>query len=168
MALYSCVYAYRRLTRPGMSAEVRLVFIRKHIAYVGTFIFVWTFYLAYSYFKLFYSGVDVSTKPRLNGLEETLQTISIITAMLTGTIMSLIRIQEPYFKFLIKKQFYAYFGILMDEKDDQNSQNYINDSLATFLTSSLNVELVHVILESITKHSKGQLKGVEYSEYLRE
>lgn len=29
--------------------------------------------------------------------------------------------------------------------------------MATFLTSSLNVELVHVILESITKYSKGQL-----------
>lgn len=82
--------------------------------------------------------------------------------------MSLIRIQEPYFKFLIKKQFYAFFGILMHEKDIQNSQNYINDSLATFLTSSLNVELVHVILESITKHSKGQLRGVDYPEYLKE
>lgn len=45
----------------------------------------------------------------------------------------------------------------MDEKDVQNSENYVNDSLATFLTSSLNVELVHVILESITKYSKGVL-----------
>lgn len=34
----------------------------------------------------------------------------------------------------------------------------MNDTLATFLTSSLNVELVHVILESITKLSKGQVK----------
>lgn len=75
--------------------------------------------------------------------------------MLTGTILSFIRIQEPYFKFLIKKQFKEFFGILMDEKDIHESSQYINDSLATFLTSSLNVELVHVILESITKHTKG-------------
>ena len=60
MALYSCTFAFRKLTRPGMSAEVRYIFIRKHIAYVGTFIFVWTFYLAYSYFKLYYSGEDLS------------------------------------------------------------------------------------------------------------
>lgn len=73
MALYSCVYAYRRLTRPGMSAEVRFVFIRKHIAYVGTFIFVWTFYLAYSYFKLFYSGVDISKDKQKSDLESWLQ-----------------------------------------------------------------------------------------------
>ena len=41
----------------------------------------------------------------------------------------------------------------MDEKDITNSQVYVNDSLATFLTSSLNVELVHVILEAITKYT---------------
>ena len=43
----------------------------------------------------------------------------------------------------------------MEERDIKNSQLYINDSLATFLTSSLNVELVHVILESITKYTTG-------------
>ncbi len=42
----------------------------------------------------------------------------------------------------------------MSEKDIENSKKYVNDSLATFLTSSLNVELVHVILDSITKHTK--------------
>jgi hypothetical protein len=94
--------------------------------------------------------------------------ISIITAMCTGTLLTLIRIQEPYFKFLIKQQVMAWFGILMDEKSIQNSQYYINDSLATFLTSSLNVELVHVILESITKHTVGQVEpGVNYLYYLR-
>lgn len=90
MALFSCVYAYRRLTRPGMSAEVRFVFIRKHIGYVGTFIIIWTFYLAYSYFKLFNAGIDIDDK-NMN-LMKVLQNISIITAMCTGTIMSIIRI----------------------------------------------------------------------------
>ena len=61
MALFSCVYALRRLLRPGMSAEVRMVFIRKHIGYVATFIIVWTFYLAYSYFKLFNAGMPESS-----------------------------------------------------------------------------------------------------------
>ncbi|CDW83493.1 phosphatidylinositol phosphate kinase [Stylonychia lemnae] len=160
-------YASQRLTRPGMSAEVRFVFIRKHIAYVATFIIIWTFYLAYSYFKLYNAGIQIDAEKET--LMNVLQNISIITAMCTGTIMSLIRIQEPYFKFLIKKQFKAFFGILMEEKDIQNSQQYINDSLATFLTSSLNVELVHVILESITKHTVGKLyTGADYLSYLNE
>ena len=46
----------------------------------------------------------------------------------------------------------------MDEKEINESEQYMNDTLVTFLTSSLNVELVHVILESITKYSK--IKGI--------
>lgn len=42
----------------------------------------------------------------------------------------------------------------------------MNDTLITFLTSSLNVELVHIILESITKYSKGIVKdGANYLYY---
>ena len=72
--------------------------------------------------------------------------------------MTVIRTREPYFKFLIKQQWLAFFGELMEEKDIETSQKYINDSLATFLTSSLNVELVHVILESITLHTVGKIE----------
>ena len=71
--------------------------------------------------------------------------------------MSIIRSREPYFKFLIRREVCGWFGIPMTEDDIKNSQNYVNDSLATFLTSSLNVELVHVILESITKYTKGMI-----------
>jgi hypothetical protein len=57
MALSSCVYAFRRLTRPGMSEEIRRVFIRKHISYVAAFIIIWTFYLASSYFQIYVSSI---------------------------------------------------------------------------------------------------------------
>lgn len=53
VALYSCVYAFRRLTRPGMSKEIRYVFIRKHIIYVSTFILLWTVSLAHLYFAIY-------------------------------------------------------------------------------------------------------------------
>jgi len=59
-ALYSCVYAYRRLTRPGMSSEVRFVFIRKHIFYVSVFIIFWTVSLAHSYFQIYYAAQNVN------------------------------------------------------------------------------------------------------------
>lgn len=44
----------------------------------------------------------------------------------------------------------------MDEKEINESEKYMNDTIVTFLTSSLNVELVHIILESITKYSKAK------------
>jgi len=57
----------------------------------------------------------------------------------------------------------------MEERDIKNSQLYINDSLATFLTSSLNVELVHVILESITKYTTGyQDPTVNHLDFMRD
>lgn len=58
MALSSCVYAFRRLTKPGMSEEIRRVFIRKHISYVAAFIIIWTFYLASSYFQIYVSSIN--------------------------------------------------------------------------------------------------------------
>ena len=80
--------------------------------------------------------------------------MSTMATMVTGFVMSMIRIREPYFKFLIVQWYRGLFGETMSEKDIENSKEQLNDSLATFLTSSLNVELVHVILDSITKHTK--------------
>jgi len=57
------VFAFRRLTRPGMSAEVRFVFIRKHIFYVSVFIILWTFSLAHAYFQIFYAAQDLDSYP---------------------------------------------------------------------------------------------------------
>ena len=53
MALYSCVYAYYRLTRPGMSAEIRMMFIRKHISYVTVYVIIWTINLASTYYNIY-------------------------------------------------------------------------------------------------------------------
>ena len=94
--------------------------------------------------------------------------MSIVAAMMTGFIMAMIRVSEPYFKFLIKKQIMEWFGILMDEKETENSESYMNDTLSTFLTSSLNVELVHVILKAITKHSKGKITGKAHPVYSKD
>ena len=89
--------------------------------------------------------------------------------MMTGFIMAIIRTREPYFKFLIKKKFLEWFGIVVSEKEIKDSSVYINDTLTTFLTSSLNVELVHVILVSIS-NSSGKIKDgytyLSYTEYL--
>lgn len=43
----------------------------------------------------------------------------------------------------------------MDEKKIADSNQYMNDSLMSFLTSSMNIELVHVILKSISTRTSG-------------
>lgn len=86
--------------------------------------------------------------------------------MMTGLVMASIRAREPYFKFLLKSKVYEWFGILMDEKEITESEQYMNDTLVTFLTSSLNVELVHIILESITKYSKAKAIVPDMANYL--
>lgn len=85
---------------------------------------------------------------------------------MTGFIMAIIRSREPYFKFLIRKQVKEWFGMVMTEKEIKDSQQYMNDTLVTFLTSSLNVELVHVILVAISKASGRVPKGANYITYL--
>ncbi len=88
-----------------------------------------------------------------------------IAAMMTGFIMAVIRSREPYFKFLIRQSFMSCFGEILDEKEIEKSKIYVNDTLATFLTSSLNVELVHVILISIS-NSSGKVKdGVNFLDF---
>lgn len=65
--------------------------------------------------------------------------------------MTAIRVHEPYFKFLIKQKWCELFGILMNEEEIENSSKYLNDTLSTFLASSLNIELVNIILQGVTR-----------------
>ena len=41
VALYSVVFAFRRLNRDGVSKEIRMMFIKKHFLYVAVFIVIW-------------------------------------------------------------------------------------------------------------------------------
>jgi hypothetical protein len=43
--------------------------------------------------------------------------ISTVASMATGLVMSIIRINEPYFKFLLVQWYKGIFGIMMSEKD---------------------------------------------------
>ena len=71
----------------------------------------------------------------------------------SGIILSAIRMLEPYFQVLVCKKVYQFYGDEYElesvgfgtEKDRQMA----TDTLNTFLTSSLNVELVFVILKCI-------------------
>ena len=53
VAIYSTVFAFRRLNRPGVSKEVRSMFLKKHLYYVIVFTAIWTIQLSQNYFTLF-------------------------------------------------------------------------------------------------------------------
>ena len=42
-----------------MSKEIRAYFLKKHISYVFTFIFIWTFFLASAYYHLYLDNVKL-------------------------------------------------------------------------------------------------------------
>ena len=53
VAIYSTVYSYRRLHRPGVSAPVRSLFVKKHFLYVVVFIVIWMIQQSSNYYWLF-------------------------------------------------------------------------------------------------------------------
>lgn len=53
VAIYSTVYSYRRLHRPGVSASVRNLFVKKHFLYVVVFIVIWMIQQSNNYYYLF-------------------------------------------------------------------------------------------------------------------
>ena len=68
----------------------------------------------------------------------------------------MVRLFEPLFKLLVAKQIYQFWGEVYEPKpgeEDEVEMQIASDSLSTFLSSSLNVELVYIILTSITAFS---------------
>ena len=53
IAIYSTVYSYRRLHRPGVSRAVRSLFVKKHFLYVVVFIVIWMIQQSNNYQQLF-------------------------------------------------------------------------------------------------------------------
>jgi hypothetical protein len=55
----------------------------------------------------------------------------------------------------VRKKWWEFFGILIDDRD---SNDLFNNTLNSYLTKSLNVELVNIVLQAITQFSR---KSVE-------
>lgn len=72
----------------------------------------------------------------------------------TGIFLTLVRFYEPLFRFLFIKNVYEYWGLIYGQDSTELDHQVNNDSLSSFLNSSLNVELVFIILESITTFAK--------------
>jgi hypothetical protein len=132
---------------------IRKYFLRKHFYYVGIFAGVWGCYLANAYYDLFYYPENKDSK---DNSKKVVEFISKLASVSTGVLLTIIRTGEPYFRYQVKKRFFSFFGIMIKDKPEYKTQEYKN-TLNFYLTQSLNLELVNVILTSIvtfTKRSK--------------
>jgi hypothetical protein len=115
VAIYSIIFSFRRLYRPGMSIEARKLFQRKHTLYVTLFIVVWTVQLLSTYYHLF----NPPPYPKAGTVHviqplESVDDLSGLAMFSTGILLALCRLYEPIFVFLIKKVLKMCFGELID------------------------------------------------------
>ena len=52
-ALFSIIYAGRMLSRPGISGDIKNLFLRKHVLYTIAFIVIWSITLTGAYKSLY-------------------------------------------------------------------------------------------------------------------
>ena len=155
VALYSMIFSIRRLNRPGVGVGIRNLFQKKHSYYVFLFIIVWTIQLSANYCHLFNPEIKNpantdSSQPNYKLIDE----ISSFAMFSTGILLAIVRLFEPFFLFLIKQFIYMCFGVLLDEEEE----GVYTETLSTFLASSLNVELVHIILKGIKRFSSVKIE----------
>lgn len=73
----------------------------------------------------------------------------------TGIFLTAARFVEPLFRNILWNKYYQYYGELYEPKfETQHELEVQTNVLSSFLQSSLNVELVYILLESITTFSK--------------
>ena len=161
----SVFYAWRINTRPGMSTDVRTAFVRRHRNYVFVYIATWLPYYGFSFYMLFVSsflGDNVKYSEVAENEEFSTELYRWLAAwnylcLLTGLVMSIVRIREPVFWSIVKTKVYQYFGELIPE--EQASATQVDGTLLSFLMSSLNIELVHIILTTVSKNTVGTPKS---------
>lgn len=73
--------------------------------------------------------------------------------------MSFVRIQEPIFKKCVYRYIYQFFGEIYT--DGSGSGTSMDSTLLNFLMSSYNIELVHIILTTVSGHTVGTPKSVD-------
>lgn len=136
---YVSIYALRRLWRDGINPKIRTMFLSKQFVYVLSYSVMWLGFMVHAYFSV-YALLVKEHSDEVDRWINNLKKIAMFQSIMIGFVISLVRISEPYFKFLIKKEVCEWFGILVQEdkapeeilKDEED--NIIEkDSLAALL-----------------------------------
>lgn len=74
----------------------------------------------------------------------------------TGIFLTAARMFEPLFRYILWVKYYQFYGEFYENEKgvSQAEMELQTNALSSFLSSSLNVELVYILLESITTFSK--------------
>ena len=118
-AIFSVAYAYRLNTRPGFSAGIRGAFISNHLLYVLAYVLTWAPYMGMCFY-IMYSGkslldlktITPQTSETIAAIDDIVKRIKVwyyftlFISMMTGVLMSSVRIREPIFQ----RQFGIYWN----------------------------------------------------------
>ena len=75
--------------------------------------------------------------------------------MSTGILLSYFRVKEPVFWAILTKSITRFFCVVAESENTVP----INNTLLSFLMSSMNIELVHIILYTVSKKTVGTAKS---------
>lgn len=81
--------------------------------------------------------------------------LSSVMTFTTGIFLTAVRFVEPLFRYMFWSQVHQFYGEIYQPNDMTAEERQVqNDALSSFLSSSLNVELVYILLQSITTFNR--------------
>lgn len=143
VAFYSVIYAFKRLVRKGVSAKTRWQFFIQHMSYVFVLLIVWSIQLLHNYVELYQIDNSISKDYAL------IENLSFYFMFGCGFFVTAVRIVDPFYRHIVKETIREYFGVVTDDIENDEAK-----PLNSFLAESLNVELINIILQGITKFSE--------------
>lgn len=166
-----------------MNANLQSFYLNRQEYYIYSCVLVWFFYLALSHYQLYRNGNHFSLtddfittmtedeKKAAHKNEEHNQALwahwmlwfACLMSLVQGIFLSWIRVAEPVYWFLIKREFYSWFGEPLPNAEDKSE--LIKRSSFELMSSQLSVDLVYTILHSITQNTVGILKSEDWLMY---
>ena len=156
VATYSLVLAFKRLVRKGVSTSARASFFGKHLSYVVVILLTWQILLLNNYASLFtFLNFDViKDNPFYNTTPK--GHVSYIFMFGNGVFLTIVRLRDPIYRFIVKQGFYENFGIVLKEQIEGIESKPLN----SYLAESLNLELINIILQGILKFANPDYKTI--------
>lgn len=141
VATYSLVMAFKRLLRKGVSTSARASFFGKHLSYVVVILLTWQILLLNNYQALF-GFLDYSLAANPFHDTPALGHVSYAFMFGNGIFLTVVRLRDPIYRFIVKQGFFENFGIVLNEQIEGIESKPLN----TYLAESLNLELINIIL----------------------
>lgn len=145
-AFYSIGVTYKRLVRNSISSEARWGFFQKHAIYVLVLLFIWTIQLLHNYLEIFKNPSSESIQ------NEGITNLSYFFIFITGVALAVLRVFDKFFRHYVVSMVLEWFGKLNDQAQAPDA----SAPLSTILAKSLNLELINVILQSISLFANDQ------------